>query len=109
MTPDQLKVLFDGSAIILMFFWGVLVKYVPWLAKLPNATIPWLNAIGYIVAKFAIPAAHAGGLTADQGTAALGLGSVILGAFTNAVWARQLYEGFGRFLLEGIFKLKKAA
>jgi hypothetical protein len=104
MTPDQLKAIFDGGAIIIMFLWGLLVKYVPFLAKIPNALIPWLNAIGYIIAKFAIPEAHAG-VSSEQGFA---IGGILLGCFTNAVWARQLYEGFGRFLMEGVFKLKKA-
>ena len=108
MTPDQLKAIFDSNAIIIMFVWGLLTKYVPVFAKIPNATIPWLNAIGYIVARFAIPQAHAAGVTPEQGSALFGIGGVLLGSFTNAVWARQLYEGFGRFLLEGLFKLKKA-
>jgi hypothetical protein len=110
MTPDQLKVLFDTNAFIIMFAWGLICKYVPLFAKIPNGTIPWINAIGYIVAKFVIPApAHAGGISPDQAAAGIGLGGVILGSFANAVWARQLYEGFGRFLMEGVFKRQKAA
>jgi len=108
MSPEQIKALFDGNAIILMFAWGILVKYVPFLARIPNGIIPYLNVIGYIIAKFAIPEANAGGVSPEQAGGLFSIGGMILGSFTNAVWARQLYEGFGRLLLENVFKLKKA-
>jgi len=103
MTPEQLKALFDGNAIILIFIWGLICKYVPFLARIPNVIIPWIGALGYVVARFAVPDAHAGPLSGVPD--AIGC---IIGGFTNAVWARQLYEGFGRGLLERLFKLKKA-
>lgn len=104
MTPDQLKSIFDGNAILIMFAWGLLCKYLPFLAKIPNATIPWVNAIAYIVARFALPSdAHAGGF----GDVMSHVG-IVVGAFVNSVWARQLYEGFGRGLLEGWFGMRKA-
>jgi hypothetical protein len=111
MTPDALKHLFDTNAIIIMFIWGLLHKYVPQLAKLPNELIPWINAIGYIVASLAgglVSPANAGGLTQEQGGLLLGVGGALLGAFTNASWARLLYEGFAKAALEGMFKWKKA-
>ena len=109
MTPDQLKALFDGMAIIIMFVWGLLVKYQPLLAKVPNTLIPWFNAIGYILTRLVgAGTASAAGLTPDQGHAVLDIGGIILASFTNAVWARQLYEGFGRGILEGLFHWKKA-
>lgn len=111
MSADQLKLIFDANAMLIMFVWGLLSKYVPLFAKIPNATIPYVNLVGYVLARlagqFLIPSAHAG-VTADQGVAIVGFGGVLLGGFTNAVWARQLYEGFGRWLLETMFKLKKA-
>jgi hypothetical protein len=109
MTPDQLKVIFDSNAFILMFAWGLVCKYVPALAKIPNNSIPWINAIAYILAKLVLPSsAHAGGLSADQGNALLGVGGIILGSFTNSIWARQFYEGFARPLIESLFHWKKA-
>lgn len=108
MSADQLKALFDGNAIIIMFLWGLLCKYVPFMAKIPNGTIPYVNVIGYVLARLVIPAPAHAGITPDQAGAGLAFGGVILGGFTSAVWARQLYEGFGRWLLENVFKLKKA-
>lgn len=112
MTPEMLKHLFDVNAIGLMFAWGLLHKYLPALAKLENDLIPWVNAIGYILAQLIpgifAPAAHAGGLTQDQGGALFSVGGALLGAFTNASWARMLYEGFARAALGGLFKWKKA-
>ncbi len=110
MTPDQIKLFFDGNAIIIMFVWGLLCKYVPWLAKVPNGTIPWVNAIGYILARLAgqlfAPAAEAA--TQQTADTVFTVGGVILGAFTSAVWARQLYEGFGRWLIGSVLGVRKA-
>lgn len=107
MTPEQIKSLFDGNAILIIFVWGLATKYVPFLAKVPNSTIPYVGVIGYILAKLAGPqAAQAAGF--NIGAVAPDLVSVILGGFTSSIWARQLYEGFGRSLIEGIFHKKKA-
>lgn len=108
MTPESLKALFDGGAIAIIFVWGIICKYVPFLAKIPNAIIPWAGAIGYILTRLVIPQPAHAGITEDQAGAVVGLGGIILGGFTNAVWARQLYEGFARLLFENVFKLKKA-
>ena len=59
MTPDQLKSVFDTNAVLIMFVVGILYKYVPAFAKLPNAAIPWINAIGYILTQYFVPQAHA--------------------------------------------------
>lgn len=110
MTPDQLKHLFDVNAVILMFLWGLLCKYLPQLKNVPNNTIPWVNAIGYILASLGgglVGTAHAG-VTVNQVTAVASLGGALLGAFTNASWARLLYEGFARAAIEFVSK-KKAA
>lgn len=104
LTPEQIRLFFDTNAIFIMFIWGVLCKYLPPLAKIPNETIPWVNLIGYIVTKLAVPDAQAGVLDGVPGAV-----GCIIGGFTSAVWARQLYEGFGRTLLENWLKVKKAA
>lgn len=107
MSADQIKLIFDQNAILIIFAWGLICKYVPGLAKIPNTVIPYVGAAGYILTKLGGPAlAHAGGF--DAGSVAPDLIGVLIGGFTNAVWARQLYEGFGRALLEGIFHRKKA-
>lgn len=112
LTPDSLKELFNGYAILIMFAWGLLCKYSPWFARVPNDLIPWINSIGYILVRLVAPAPAAAGAL-DAVPEAIGLG---LGAFTNAVWARQLYEGFVRAWIEGwlhpkrkpALKIKKA-
>lgn len=106
MTPESLQYLFDGNAIILLFAWGLVVKYVPFMAKVPNALIPWGNTILYVAGRLAVPPAHAD--TAGAVSAIPDAVCLILGGFTSSIWARQLYEGFGRGLLEKLLKIKKA-
>jgi hypothetical protein len=104
MTPDTIQAWFDGSAVVIMFLYGILCKYVPVFAKIPNATIPWVNLVGYILAKFILPTeAHAGGF----GSFFAGMG-VLVGGFVHSVFASQLYERFFRAPLEGWFGWRKA-
>lgn len=104
MNADAIKLFFDGNAIFIMFVWGLICKYVPKLKAVPNSTIPWVNLLGYILFKLAVPAAGAAsGLT----TVVPDLIGVAIGGFTSAIWARQLYEGFGRSLIEKLLKIKK--
>lgn len=103
MTPESLKVLFDANWIAIAFVIGLLVKYVPALKGVSNKAIPWFNVIVYIVGQIGgqiigVQDAHAAGF--DFGGTVPSLVGVVIGGFTNAVWARQLYEGFGRALLE---------
>jgi hypothetical protein len=110
MTPETIQLIFNQYAIAIMFVWGLACKYIPVLKNIPNATIPWVNALGYVLAALAgaaVPAAHAALLGDSTGVAIkpvvmyvptmLG---IILGGFTNSVWARQLYEGFARPVIE---------
>jgi len=105
MTPEAIQAIFDANAIIIMFAWGLLHKYLPFLKAVPNTLIPWVNMVGYILVRFAVPDAHGAGLT-DSIPSLIG---VLIGGFTNAIWARQAYEGFGRGLLERWLKIKKPA
>jgi hypothetical protein len=100
-TPDYIKQLFDGWSITIMFAWGLVHKYLPQLKNIPNILIPWVNLVGYVLAKFVVPDANAGIL--DGIPAAVG---AIIGGFTNASWAMLLYEGWGRALLERLLKVK---
>lgn len=103
MTPESLKQLFDGAGVMIIFAWGLLCKYVPFLRVVPNATIPWVGAILYILGKLAVGTASAQG--ADSVLAVesqvTNAGGVVIAGFTSAIWARQLWEGFARPLFEG--------
>lgn len=108
-TPDVIKTLFDANAIIIIFVWGLLCKYLPALARVPNALIPWAGVIGYIAVRLG-GQALVGDAHASAGVAAVvpDLVGVIIGGFTSATWARQLYEGWGRGFLEGLLQRRKA-
>lgn len=109
-TPESVKMIFNAWAVFIMLGWGFATKHFPPLAKLPNATIPWLNVLGFVLAQLGgIAPAQAGPLTPDGAHAAGGLLSAILGGFTNAIWARQLFEGFARPLIEGVLVKKTPA
>ena len=107
-SPDAIKLFFDANAILIMFVWGLAQKYLPALAALPNTAIPWVNLFGYILVRLGgglVGDAHAASSFVQVVPDAVG---VILGGFTSAVWARQLYEGFGRGFLERLLGMKKA-
>lgn len=103
MTPESIKSLFDANAILIIFAWGLLCKFAPFLRAVPNNAIPWVGAIGYIVGKLAV-----GTVFAQDGTAApVSTGNVVIAGFTSAIWARQLFEGFFRVLFDRLFKKAK--
>jgi len=102
-TPESVKAIFDGWAVGIMLLWGVAQKYYPPLSKIANATIGWINTLGYIVAKLATGTAFAGAF--DAVPDAVG---VVLSGMTNAGWAMVLYETLGRTFLERLLRLKKA-
>ena len=105
MQPDAIKTLFDANATVIMFAVGLVWKYVPQLKNVSNQLIPWVNVVGYILLSLlgATPA-HASILGGIPGTIGF-----LIPAFTSSIWARQLYEGFGRHLLESILKIKNPA
>jgi len=107
MTPEQLKLFFDVNGIFIVFVWGILVKYLPALKKVPNSLIGWSGAIIYCLSKLLGPSvAHAAGF--DIGAVAPDVAGVLIGGFTSCAWARGLFEGFGRPLLTYIFRKKGA-
>lgn len=110
-TPDAIKLFFDANAILIMFVWGLLHKYVPALRNVPNVLIPWVNLIGYILTRLGAGALGVGVAQAGvPGLAAVpDAVAVLIGGFTNASWARLLYEGWGRSLLERLIGLKAPA
>lgn len=98
-TPDSVKALFDAYAMVIMFVWGLVHTRVPALKSIPNDVLPWVNAVGYIVAKLAVPAeAHAGALggLADFGGL---LWLTARGAATSAVTS-LLYDKFAKPFLD---------
>lgn len=102
-TPEGAKALFDAWAVGIMLLWGVAQKYWPPLAAVTNASIGWINTIGYIVARLATGTAHAG--IGDAIPDAVG---VLIGGVANAGWAMVVYETVGRTFLEKLLRLKKA-
>lgn len=106
MTPDHLKEMFNGHAIGLTLLWGLIHKHVPQLAKVPNALIPWVGALGYILPKLAVSTAQAqtGG---DPLTAQTAMHTMALGGW-QAIVAAQIYERFMRPWLDH-FGIKKAS
>jgi len=101
MTPETLQTLFDANWIIISFVVGILWKYLPALKGVTNNAIPWVNFALYVVTKlvsvFAVPDAQAAGF--DVAGTVPNVVGILLGGFTSATWARQLYEGFGRHIL----------
>lgn len=90
---------------------GLLVKYVPGLAKVPNFLIPFLNALLAFVSQAVAPAeAHAAG---GPLVVALGFGAFsFLGPIGGAVWqsvqASLIHEFFLRHPIAAA-GIKKAA
>lgn len=108
-TPESVKTFFDVNAIIIMFVWGLLHKYAPFLAKWPNDLIPWLNSSVYVLTRLGaglfVADAHAASGVVSAIPDAVG---VLIGGLANATWARLLYEGWARALLEKAIGLKAA-
>ena len=113
MTPEQLKSLFDGNAIMLIFAFGLIWKYVPALKAWANWLLPYVGVVGYILTRLvggAVGDAHAAEAVADSVLVTTGTDKaipnwlgVVIGGITSAVWARQLYEAFARALIERFF------
>lgn len=59
LTPDRVRGWYDVNAALLMLAWGVMHTRLPVLAKVPNTLVPWVNAIGYVLAHFVVPNAGA--------------------------------------------------
>jgi hypothetical protein len=105
-TAGRVLELFNLNWLIIAALWSVFIKYVVPASVVPNVLIPYLNVAIVVFGKLATlgTASAATGVVAAVPDA---LG-VLVSGFTNAVWARQWYEAFGRPLLEGWLKLKKA-
>jgi hypothetical protein len=55
-TPDSVRTFLDGNAMIIMFVWGLIHTRWPALSNVPNALIPWVNLVGYVLVHFFLPA-----------------------------------------------------
>lgn len=87
------------NMLVLGFIWGLVCKYVPKLKGIPNATIPYVNALLSLLTGLAGPA--------TAGAAVLGLsipGHTLLGQLLGAAWtaiqSALIYEVFARAPLE---------
>ena len=83
---------------------GLVYKYVPALAKLPNILIPFLNALIAFVTAF-VPPAEAG-IFGDL-VGKLGLGARVVGSLAVSALASGIYEVYLRPTLEKL-GVKKA-
>ena len=83
---------------------GLVYKYVPWLAKLPNILIPFLNALIAFVTAF-VPKAEAGIL--GDAFHSISLGARIVGSLAVSALASSVYEIYLRPTLEKL-GVKKA-
>lgn len=101
---------------VLQFAWGILVKYHPKLAKVPNGIIPWTNALAAFIVAIAQPA-PAGASTLPLVPLHIpvilgfwgGLGHFlvpILQAGWEAAQVSIFYEFFGRAPADAILKAK---
>jgi hypothetical protein len=98
LTPEKLTSLFDTWSMVIMTVVGLVYTRWPALRAWPNDLVPWINAVGYIAAKLAIPSAHAGVLGAVGGTLSVA-GTVAWGAFLSALTS-VLYDKYLKFPLD---------
>lgn len=99
MTADQIKALFDANWVMIMFAAGLAWKYIPALDKWWNHLIPYLGTAMYILAKVLGPQ----DANAADGTAVANGVGVVIGGFTNSMWAKLLYDAFAKPLIEKFF------
>lgn len=83
---------------------GLVAKYAPFLQKLPNAVIPFLNAIIAFLAAFGPATAHAG-IFGDLGHA-LSMPAKLIGSLAVSAIASAVYETFLRHPLEKLGVVK---
>lgn len=104
---DQIAAMLASIAPILSFLvgTGLVYKYVPWLAKLPNMLIPFLNALIAFLGVFAGPAPAHAGVFGDF-VHALSFPAKVAGSMFLSVVASSIYEAFLRGPLEkfGIYR-----
>jgi hypothetical protein len=86
----------NGTLVIVGIVTGIAVKYVPFLAKVPNTIIPFLNALIVFFGAFqgGVPLANAGifGDIAGQ----LGLGGKIMASMLISSVSSVLFETYLR-------------
>lgn len=108
MTADSLQAVLQSSLPLLLLLVGVATKYFRGLKNIPNAVIPYLNVVVAFLAQLFAPAAVHAAIPGAVAVAGLGVSDLLFQSVFHSIIARQLYEGFGRSLLEGLLGLKKA-
>ena len=83
---------------------GLVYKYAPFMAKLPNMLIPFLNALIAFLTAFG-PAPAEAGIFGDI-VGKLSLGAKIVGSLAVSALATGIYEAYLRHPLEklGLYK-----
>lgn len=91
---------------VLAFVWGLACKYLPKLSSVPNASIPWINALAFLVTGLAGPqTAHAAGFLGIGGAGFFGH---VVSSLWQSVGVSLVYEVLARHPLEQGLKLTKA-
>lgn len=93
LTPDSLKALFDGNAMLVQFIVGLLYTRLPALKNLSNAAVPWINAVLYVVGTYVLPGVAHASVGGDVSHAAGFMWRVAMGAWTSALTS-LLYDKF---------------
>ena len=87
-----------GAMPVISFVFGLAVKYLPALKNIPNASIPYLNALLFLVTGLAGPTeAHAGGFLGLGGGTFFGS---LLGSCWQSIQVSLVYEILGRHPIE---------
>ena len=97
-TPEQVKSIIDGNAMVILFVVGVCYTRFPFLKNWTNHAVPWLNLVVYVAMQYLVPKAQAGVVSDAVGFGGL-LWNVARGAATSAVTS-VLYDKFVKEILD---------
>jgi len=90
----------SSNMVLIGFIWGIIVKYAPGLSKVPNALIPYMNAILALLTGLVAPA------TAHASFGSFMAGPTFFGHIASAAWAAiqsaLIFEVFGRHPLNAM-------
>lgn len=97
---DAVLSFLNNEAVLVMVgvITGIAVKYLPWLGKLPNAVIPYLNALIVFLSHFAATPAEASVFGTALGQLTV-IGQFALAAAVSTA-SSLIYETFIRHPLE---------
>lgn len=104
-TPEELKTLFDANAVVIMFVYGLVHTRFPAMARVENAVIPWINAVGYVLVKLglglSIGTANAATIGGALSAVPDALGVLVAGALGNSLLSSLLWDKLAKPWLDG--------